>query len=188
MRKQNCIVPYEASVSHRFAQCKDQHALQELGNCLGTKSIPVMVFAFSVTFPAVFRHLFTVYHLITEPMTAFSFISKVSLMKNFIVCLNLVAWFFRLQKFVKDNFIWRLDILYFQWILLVLHWKLCSIEASKRNWSSSLLFDYRSKELEQIQCSTAALSGVGIQAIITEYLIMYADVLFSDSTGNSGAL
>lgn len=57
VRKQNCFVPYEASLSHCFTQREDQHALQEFGDCLGTKSISVMVFAFLIAFPAVFHHL-----------------------------------------------------------------------------------------------------------------------------------
>ena len=38
---------------------------------------------------------------------------------------------------------------------------------------------YRSKELESM-CNTAMLQGVGVQAIVTEFLIQYADLIFSD--------
>ncbi|KAK2153627.1 hypothetical protein LSH36_291g07014 [Paralvinella palmiformis] len=43
-------------------------------------------------------------------------------------------------------------------------------------WAPNLL---RSKDLELV-CSTAALQGVGVQAIVTEYLISHADLIFSD--------
>ncbi|KAK2191607.1 hypothetical protein NP493_50g04042 [Ridgeia piscesae] len=49
-------------------------------------------------------------------------------------------------------------------------------------WAPNLL---RSKELEQ-SCSTAALQGVGIQAIVTECLIAYVDVLFNSSLHAAG--
>ena len=39
--------------------------------------------------------------------------------------------------------------------------------------------NFRSKELETA-CSAAALQGVGIQAVVTEFLIKYADLIFSD--------
>ena len=39
---------------------------------------------------------------------------------------------------------------------------------------------YRSKELEASQCNIAALQGVGIQAVVTEFLITNADLLFDD--------
>ena len=32
-----------------------------------------------------------------------------------------------------------------------------------------------------MECSTAALSGVGMQAIIIEFLIMYTDIIFVDA-------
>ena len=37
----------------------------------------------------------------------------------------------------------------------------------------------RSKDLES-SCDAAALQGVGLQAVVTEYLITYADLIFSD--------
>ena len=42
-------------------------------------------------------------------------------------------------------------------------------------------FNYccRSKDLES-SCDAAALQGVGLQAVVTEYLITYADLIFSD--------
>ena len=52
---------------------------------------------------------------------------------------------------------------------------------------------FRSKELET-SCNVAALQGVGIQAVVTEFLIMYADLIFSDKipsfsvTNQSGEL
>ena len=47
----------------------------------------------------------------------------------------------------------------------------------------------RSKELEQQCTSTAALQGVCVQAVVTEFLISYVDLLFSDKLHslNSGA-
>ncbi|ELT99638.1 hypothetical protein CAPTEDRAFT_138243 [Capitella teleta] len=55
-------------------------------------------------------------------------------------------------------------------------------------WAPNLL---RSKELEMECTSTAALQGVCIQAVVTEFLISYVDLLFSDklhalNTGQSG--
>ena len=32
----------------------------------------------------------------------------------------------------------------------------------------------------ETSCNAAALQGVGIQAIVTEFLIMYVDLIFSD--------
>ncbi len=37
----------------------------------------------------------------------------------------------------------------------------------------------RSKDLES-SCDAAALQGVGLQAVVTEYLITYAELIFSD--------
>ncbi|XP_074652867.1 uncharacterized protein LOC141907189 [Tubulanus polymorphus] len=45
-------------------------------------------------------------------------------------------------------------------------------------WAPNLL---RSKELES-GCGAAALQGVGLQAVVTEFLILYADIIFSDKT------
>jgi len=39
----------------------------------------------------------------------------------------------------------------------------------------------RCKELEQQECSLAALKNVGVQAVVTEFLISHADILFTDS-------
>ena len=33
-------------------------------------------------------------------------------------------------------------------------------------------------------CNTAMLQGVGVQAIVTEFLIQYADLIFSDKLQN----
>ena len=41
------------------------------------------------------------------------------------------------------------------------------------------LTTYRSKELES-GGGAAALQGVGIQAVVTEFLILYAELIFSD--------
>ena len=41
----------------------------------------------------------------------------------------------------------------------------------------------RSKELES-GGGAAALQGVGIQAVVTEFLIVYADLIFSDKMPN----
>jgi len=35
--------------------------------------------------------------------------------------------------------------------------------------------------LEQHACSLAALKNVGVQAVVTEFLISHADILFTDS-------
>ena len=45
---------------------------------------------------------------------------------------------------------------------------------------------WRCKELEQLQCSAAVLQGVGMQAVVTEFLINNADSLFSDSAQMNG--
>ncbi len=37
----------------------------------------------------------------------------------------------------------------------------------------------RSKDLESV-CDAAVLQGVGLQAVVTEYLITYADLIFND--------
>jgi len=39
----------------------------------------------------------------------------------------------------------------------------------------------RCKDLEQHECSLAALKNVGVQAVVTEFLISRADILFTDS-------
>ncbi len=46
-----------------------------------------------------------------------------------------------------------------------------------------MLSGFRSKDLET-SCNAAALQGVGIQAIVTEYLIMYSDLIFCDKMPN----
>ena len=46
------------------------------------------------------------------------------------------------------------------------------------------MYACRCKELEQSQCSIAALQGVGVQAVVTEFLIRNADILFSDTAQN----
>ena len=58
----------------------------------------------------------------------------------------------------------------------VVFWKELEYMLMFPNMSYFLL---RSKELEQA-CSTAMLQGVGVQAIVTEYLISHADLVFSD--------
>jgi len=46
---------------------------------------------------------------------------------------------------------------------------------------------WRCRELEQMPCSAAVLQGVGMQAIVTEFLIVNADTLFSDAAQNGSA-
>jgi hypothetical protein len=50
----------------------------------------------------------------------------------------------------------------------------------KINLRLSYLYS-RCKELEQLQCNMTALKSVGTQAVITEFLINYADLLFGDN-------
>jgi len=42
----------------------------------------------------------------------------------------------------------------------------------------------RCKDLEQQECSLAALKNVGVQAVVTEFLISHADILFTDNFMN----
>jgi len=42
------------------------------------------------------------------------------------------------------------------------------------------MFTDRCKDLEQQECSLAALKNVGVQAVVTEFLISHADILFND--------
>ena len=48
----------------------------------------------------------------------------------------------------------------------------------------ALLYARRCKKLEQMPCSAAVLQSVGMQAIVTEFLIKNADTLFSDAAQN----
>jgi len=42
------------------------------------------------------------------------------------------------------------------------------------------MFVNRCKDLEQQGCSLAALKNVGVQAVVTEFLISHTDILFTD--------
>jgi len=52
-----------------------------------------------------------------------------------------------------------------------------------KTYTMLVVFD-RCKDLEQQDCSLAALKNVGIQAVVTEFLISHADILFTDSFMN----
>ena len=55
----------------------------------------------------------------------------------------------------------------------------CTMYLKRRVNYVNFIHCFRSKDLES-SCDAAALQGVGLQAVVTEYLITYADLIFSD--------